>query len=54
MPAKRRSKSRKNKSKDTLREVFIALFLAHFKKSVQEKGLFALICFKYFRKAIAK
>ena len=54
MPAKRRSKSRKNKSKDTLREVLIALFLAHFLKSVQEKGLFALICFKYFRKALAK
>ena len=54
MPAKRRAKSRKNKSKKTLREVLIALFLAHFKKSVQEKGLFALICFKYFRKAIAK
>lgn len=54
MPAKRRSKSRKNKSKDTLREVFTALFLAQFLKSVQEKGLFALICFKYSRKAIVK
>ena len=54
MPAKRRSKSLKNKSKKTLREVLIALFLAHFKKSVQEKGLFALICFKYFRKVIVK
>lgn len=54
MPAKRRSKSRKNKSKDTLREVLIALFLAQFSESVQEEGLFALICFKYLRKAIAK
>lgn len=54
MPTKRRAKSRKNKSKDTLREVLIALFLAQFSESVQEKGLFALICFKYFEKAIAK
>ena len=54
MPAKRRAKSRKNKSKDTLREVFTALFLAQFFKSVQEKGLFALICFKYFKKTIVK
>lgn len=54
MPAKRRSKSRKNKSKDTLREVLTALFLAQFSESVQEKGLFALIYFKYFRKAIVK
>ena len=54
MPAKRRVKSRKNKSKKTLREVFIALFLAQFSESVQEKGLFALICFKYFEKAIVK
>lgn len=54
MLAKRGAKSRKDKSKDTLREVLIALFLAQFLKSVQEKGLFALICFKYFRKAIAK
>ena len=54
MPVKRLAKSRKNKSKDTLREVLIVLFLAQFLKSVQEKGLFALICFKYFKKTIAK
>ena len=54
MPAKRRVRSLKNKSKDTIREVFIALFLAHFQKSVQEKGLFALIGFKYLIKPIAK
>ncbi len=54
MPAKRRVRSLKNKSKETLREVLIALFLAQFLKSVQEKGLFALICFKYFRKTIVK
>lgn len=54
MPAKRRAKSRKNKSKDRLREVFTALFLAQFLKSVQEKGLFALICFKYLIKPIVK
>ena len=54
MPAKRQAKSRKIKSKDTLREVLLALFLAQFSESVQEKGLFALICFKYFRKALAK
>ncbi len=54
MPAKRRAKSRKNKSKDTIREVLIVLFLAQFLKSVQEKGLFALICFKYLIKPIAK
>ena len=54
MPAKRRVRSLKNKSKDTIREVLTVLFLAQFLKSVQEKGLFALICFKYFKKAIAK
>lgn len=54
MPAKRRVRSLKNKSKDTIREVLIALFLAQFLKSVQEKGLFALICFKYLIKPIAK
>lgn len=54
MPAKRRAKSRKNKSKDTIREVLTVLFLAQFLKSVQEKGLFALICFKYLIKPIAK
>lgn len=31
-----------------------ALFLAQFFKSVQEKGLFTLICFKYLMKLIAK
>ena len=32
----------------------MVLFLAQFLKSVQEKGLFELIRFKYFEKTIAK